>query len=106
MADRLLEELAKSEPTLSDLCPRCQHIRAMGDPLPEVEQLRAELEQQKNHPGWMDRIRRERQEERERIIALLDCEADMPEGTPALLVRNVTSGETLNAAQLRAVLEP
>lgn len=72
----------------------------------EAAALRAEREQQKNHPGWMDRIRRERQEERERIIALLDCEADMPEGTPALLVRNVSSGETLNAAQLRTVLEP
>ena len=67
---------------------------------------RADLEQQKNHPGWMDRIRRDRQEERERIIALLDCEGDMPDGCPALLVRNVTSGSTLNAAQLRAVLEP
>ena len=67
---------------------------------------RADLEQQKNHPGWMDRIKKERQEERERIIALLDCEGDMPDGCPALLVRNVTSGSTLNAAQLRAVLEP
>ena len=28
--DLLLGELAKSEPTLADLCPRCQHNRAMG----------------------------------------------------------------------------
>lgn len=29
-ADRLLTHLAKSEPTLADLCPCCQHARAMG----------------------------------------------------------------------------
>ena len=55
---------------------------------------------------WTDKeaCARVRVEEQERIIALLDCEADPPAGFPSLLVRNVSSGKTLNAADLRAYL--
>jgi len=94
-ADALLAELdrtAKPEPP---------------DPLNPRASIRRALEKQENHPGWMDRIKRERMKaydegalaERERITALLD-----KDGANQLILRN--GGTDLFGDCLRDVLTP